>query len=198
MRKAAERGSAAAQGKLGLCHLQGAEGLQIDHVRAVAFFRKAAAQGLVQAYNMLAACYDEGWGVDKNGVQAVAWWRQAADRGDVGAQQLVGRVYALGAQGVKKDLPLGKRYLELSAAQGDQAAVTLLKRLRKCLACGKLDVHRMICSQCRRVRYCDGQCQLVHWQSATDPHKLHCFKRRESAEAGGSSAEHADLSGGGN
>jgi len=130
---------------------------------------------------MLAACYDEGWGVDKNGAQAVAWWRKAADRGDAGAQQLVGRVYALGAQGLKKDLPLGKRYLELSAAQGDQAAVTLLKELRQCVACGKLDVHHMICSQCRRVRYCDGQCQLRHWNSATDPHKLHCVKRREPA-----------------
>ena len=42
----------------------------------------------------------------------------------------VGR-YARG-EGVNKDVPLGKRYLELSAAQGEEKAVALLKELRKC------------------------------------------------------------------
>lgn len=82
----------------------------------------------------------------------------------------MGAVYALGGDdGVKKDFPLGYRYLELSATQGHQAAQAILK----CVACGNLDVHHMTCSRCRKMRYCDGHCQLLHWESAADPHKLH-------------------------
>jgi hypothetical protein len=99
-------------------------------------------------------------------------------------------MYAQGT-GAKKDLPLGKMHLKLSAAQGSEAAVALLKELRKCVACGKLDVHHMICSQCRNRRYCDKGCQLRHWNSAADPHKLHCVKRREATAAGVSSSERA-------
>jgi hypothetical protein len=126
--------------------------------------------------------------------EAAAGWRESADQGDASAQLLIGAMYARGGGGVKKCLPLGKRYLELSAASGNEAAVALLKELRKCVACGKLDVHHMICSRCRNVRFCDATCQLWHWESATDPHKLHCVKRRAAVEAGGSSSERADPS----
>jgi len=52
------------------------------------------------------------------------------------------------------------------------------------VGCGELDVHHMICSQCRDARYCDDDCQLRHWQCPTHPHKPHCVPRRESAGAG--------------
>jgi hypothetical protein len=52
---------------------------------STAAFRNAAAHGLVQACNMIAACYDEGWGVDTNKAQAVTGWRKATDPGDAGA-----------------------------------------------------------------------------------------------------------------
>jgi len=108
--------------------------------------------------------------------------------GDVNAQYLVGEKYGLGIlAGVRKNLPLGKRYLELGAAQGDEDAVALLKELRKCVACGELDVHHLICSRCRNRRYCGKDCQRQHWNSPVDPHSLHCVPRRESAGAGGSS-----------
>ena len=70
--------------------------------------------------------------------------------------------------GVKKNLPLAKRYLDLCAAHvsherydvpAKSAAVTLLKELRKCVSCGELDVHHMICGRCRKVRYCSVACQ---------------------------------------
>jgi ribosomal protein L32 len=75
-------------------------------------------------------------------------------------------------------LPPEKTWQYLSAAQGEQKAVALLKQLRKCVACGELDVHHMICSQCRNVRYCEAACQLRHWQFPADQHKLHCCPRR--------------------
>jgi hypothetical protein len=52
------------------------------------------------------------------------------------------------------------------------------------VGCGELDVHHMICSQCRDARYCDDDCQLRHWQCPTHPHKPHCIRRREAAGAG--------------
>jgi len=57
------------------------------------------------------------------------------------------------------------------------------------VACGKLDVHHMICAWCRNVRYCDSTCQLRHWQHAVDPHKPHCGRRREAAAAERSSSD---------
>jgi len=118
----------------------------------------------------------------------------AADQGNAAAQFYVGEMYVSGEVGVKKDLPLGKRYLELSAAQGNEEAVVLLKELRKCVACGKLDVHHKICSRCYNRRFCDATCQLRHWNSAVDPHKHNCVKRRQAVGAGRSSSEHADPS----
>jgi hypothetical protein len=95
--------------------------------------------------------------------EAAADWRNSADQGDASAQLLTGALLARGGGGVRRNQPLGKRYLELSAAAGNEAAVTLLKELRKCVGCGELDVHHMICSQCRDARYCDDDCQLRHW-----------------------------------
>jgi hypothetical protein len=195
MRRKADRGCAEAQALLSVWHGRGSEGLEEDDVKAVAWFRKSADLGHVVSQSALSAMYFHGhMGVEPNYALAVEWGRKAADQGNKQAQFFVGDMYARGAAGVKKDLPLGKTYLEFSAAQGDQAAVELLKQLRKCVACGKLDVHHMICSRCQNRRYCDHICQLRHWNSATDLHKLHCVKRRESAGAGGSSSEHADTS----
>jgi len=191
MRREAEGGSglsAAAQFTLGVWHQQGLEGLDQDDMKAVVWFCKAADLGFARAEAALAGCYGTGRGVQQNLALAAEWGRKAADQGDTLAQFVVGRCLALG-KGVKKDLPLGKRYLELSAAQGFKDAVMLLKQLRQCVACGRLDVHHMICSQCRNRRYCDKGCQLWHWNSATDPHKLHCVKRREAVGSGSGAAD---------
>ena len=118
---------------------------------------------------------------------AAPGWRESADQGDASAQLGIGALLARGGGGVKRNQPLGKRYLELSAAAGNEAAVTLLKELRKCVGCGELDVHHMICSQCRDARYCDDDCQQRHCQCPTHPHKLNCVPRRELAGAGGAS-----------
>jgi hypothetical protein len=162
-------------------------------VKAAALFREMANLGNAVAQYCLAACYCAGTGLEQNYAQATAWGRMATtkDTKDKAGQFLVGQIYARGGEGVKKDLPLGKRYLELSAAQGFERAVTLLNELRKCVACGKLDVHHMICKRCHNRRYCDPSCQLQHWNNPVDPHKVHCVKRRESVDAGGSMSERA-------
>jgi len=72
-------------------------------------------EALVAVHRVMAG---EGTTHDLRG--AAADWREAADRGDAGAQLLTGGLLARGGGGVKKDLPLGKRYLELSAAAGNE------------------------------------------------------------------------------
>jgi hypothetical protein len=190
-RRDAEGGHARAQVYLGWWHLGGLEGLEQDDVKAAAWFLKAADLGDTDSQCFLARSYQQGVGVEQNSTLAAEWGRKAADQGHAAAQLFVGEWYARG-DGVKKNLPLGKRYLELSAAQGYARAVALLKELRKCVACGKLDVHHMICKRCHNRRYCDRTCQLRHWNSLVDPHKLHCVKRRESAGAGASSSALVD------
>ena len=137
-----------------------------------------AAQALAAVHRVMA-----GKGAAHDLQEAAVGWRESADQGDARAQLLIGALLARGGGGVKRNQPLGKCYLELSAAAGNEAAVTLLKELRKCMGCGELDVHHMICSQCRDARYCVDDCQLRHWQCPTHPHKPHCLRRREAAEA---------------
>ena len=183
----AEGGSARARVLLGLWYLQGLEGLEKDGVQGAAWLLKVADLGHARAEVALAECHMTGEGVQQSFALGADWMRKAADKGDAVAQFIVGRWLALGP-GVKKDLPLGKKYLELGAAQGLEQGVTLLMELRKCVACGKLDVHHIICSRCRNRRYCDKGCQLRHWNSPLDPHKLNCATRRESVGAEGHSA----------
>ena len=71
-----------------------------------------------------------GEGTAHNLQVAAAGWRESTDQGDVIAQLLIGALYGRGGGSVRKRLPLGKRYLELRAAAGNEAAVTLLKELR--------------------------------------------------------------------
>ena len=161
-RREAERGCAEAQTALGMWCQQGGEGLVQDNVEAAAWFHRAVGRGLPAAQYLLAKCYYRGQSMGQSDTLAAKWGRKAADQGDPPAQVFVGAVYASGVAGVKKDLPLGERYLELSAAQGSEDSVKLLMALRKCVACGKLDVHHMICSRCYNRRYCDATCQLQH------------------------------------
>ena len=156
-------------------------------VAARRLLRVQAHAGEEEAARALAAVHRvmAGKGAAHDLLQAAAGWRESADEGDASAQFLIGALLARGGGGIKRSQPAGKRYLELSAAAGNEAAVTLLKELRKCVGCGELDVHHMICSQCRNARYCDDDCQRRHWQCLMDPHKPHCVPRRESAGAGG-------------
>jgi TPR repeat protein len=116
-RRAAEGGSLAAQTQLGVFHLHGWEGVEQDNVQAAALFLPAADLGHAQEQMSIAWCYNEGTGVEQNYALAAEWGCKAADQGDATAQWFVGGKYMIGEE-VPQDVPLGKTYLELSAAQG--------------------------------------------------------------------------------
>jgi len=102
--------------------LHGEKGLQQDHENAAGWFRKAADLGHMDAAINLSRCYYTGRGVEQNYELAVAWLFKATEQGLDMSQLTV-----LGKASVKKDLPLEKRSLQVSAAQGNEDAVTLLK-----------------------------------------------------------------------
>ena len=85
-------------------------------------FRAAAESGHPAAHMMLSSCYKLGRGVQQDLEQAYALIHKAADLGEPAAQFVVGEshtrgeIYARG-DGVKMNVPLGKRYLELSAGR---------------------------------------------------------------------------------
>ena len=118
------------QVELGLWHLEGEEGLQQDNVMAVALFRTAANLGDRDAQTALATCYYLGRGLNQS--YALAEGSQGG-RPRRRSGTVVGGRYVRTWGGRGKNLPLGKRYLELSAAQEAQAAVAFLRKLRKCI-----------------------------------------------------------------
>ena len=68
----AERGNAHAQWELGVMYFFG-DGVPLDDVEAVKWFRKAAMQGHPYGMDSLSAMYDLGWGVPRDEVEALAW-----------------------------------------------------------------------------------------------------------------------------
>lgn len=95
-RKAAERGDANAQYRLGSCYSNG-DGVETNEVEAVRWYRmaaeqyhKAAEQGEADAQYRLGTCYAFGDGVETNEAEALKWYHKAAEQGHEGAKgQLV-------------------------------------------------------------------------------------------------------------
>jgi TPR repeat protein len=74
----AENGDPHAQFMMGLANDIG-RGVPQDHVKAAAWYRKAAIQGDVDARANLGALYARGEGVPQSYVEAADWWRLAGD-----------------------------------------------------------------------------------------------------------------------
>ena len=89
----------------------------------MAWIRKAAEQGHVDAQGLLGSMYFNGRGVAQDDKQAVAWTRKAAEQGDAKAQRLLGMMYDIGV-GVVQDNKLAYVWSSVSAANGDVEAAT--------------------------------------------------------------------------
>jgi S1-C subfamily serine protease len=86
-RKAAERGDAKAQSKLGACYDLGS-GVAKDAAEAAKWYRKAAEQGDANAQFGLGFCYHYGEGVARDYVQAYKWLNLSAAQGIEAASKL--------------------------------------------------------------------------------------------------------------
>jgi TPR repeat protein len=115
-KKRAEAGDIEAQSRLG--HLYAyAEGVSVDFVESVKWFRKAAEQGHVDAQFRLACHYREGRGVPKNDAEAAKWFRNAAEQGEWKAQAALGKMYFEG-KGVPRDYVEAYAWFNVQAVQG--------------------------------------------------------------------------------
>lgn len=92
-----------------------------DFDRAIADYRSADNQGLVDAQFHLAVMTATGEGVAEDKAEAAKWFRRAANQGDSDAQYNLGLMYGDG-EGVPMDLVQAHMWLSMAAAQGDADA----------------------------------------------------------------------------
>lgn len=85
-RKAAEKGDAFSQARLGEKYFNG-DGVPQDYAVATTWFLKAADRGDVWSYRQLGYMYDEGKGVPQDYSEAAKWYRKAAEQGNTDAQR---------------------------------------------------------------------------------------------------------------
>ena len=119
IRTLANNGGAHAQYVLGDLYAGGLS-LPKDEVEALKWYRRAAAQGDVDALRRLGYLYRDGEGVPKNAAEAAKWFRRAADQGDPSAQDVLSLLYAKG-KGVKKDEAEAYKWHLLAGTTGDPA-----------------------------------------------------------------------------
>jgi TPR repeat protein len=109
-----------AQVSLGMMYQKG-EGVQQDSKQAVAWYRKAADQGMALAQCSLGVMYQQGEGVQQDYKQAAAWYRKAADQGMALAQWTLGDMYMIG-HGVQQDFKQAALWLQKASEQGSTRA----------------------------------------------------------------------------
>lgn len=116
-RKAAEKGYAPAQKKLGLCYEEG-RGVPQDFALAAVWYTKAAEGGNADDQYNLGSRYQSGKGVPQDSVQAITWFRKAAERGHARAQSDLAYCYDTG-KGVAQDYAQAVVWYTKAAEQGD-------------------------------------------------------------------------------
>jgi hypothetical protein len=164
-----------------------------DAARGFALLREAADQGYDLAPIQIAECYLKGEGVKKDAARGVALLLKAVTQHNdevetAIAQSALSECYMEG-NGVEADTTQAALWCQRAAEGGNTWAIQNLPIIRTCDFCGSTPA-RKHCERCRKVRYCDADCQAAHWHRETDPHKGHCRRAVEASsqqEAGGAS-----------
>ena len=92
-----------------------------EYPDALRWFKKAAAAGIVDAYNNVGCMYSNGQGMAKNMPDALFWIRQAAEAGHPLAQNTLGIWYGSG-EGVPQDDAQAVIWFRKSSMQGNPQA----------------------------------------------------------------------------
>lgn len=98
--KAAKKGDADAQCRIGLCYSKGND-VEKDEKKAVNWWRKAAEQGHAISQQFLGRAYEKGEGVTRDPSQAVYWYRKSAEQGNDRALLLLALFYMTDKGGQK-------------------------------------------------------------------------------------------------
>lgn len=121
--RAAVRGNAEAQRRLGFMYYHG-EGVAQDNKRAVILFERSAEAGDIESASNLAKMYEFGMGVEQDDTRAAAWYRKAAELGDAASQFSASVMYYKG-QGVVRDRAEAAKWWNLSMMQSGKWAETI-------------------------------------------------------------------------
>lgn len=122
--RAARAGHAGAQFRYGrLCQEEIAPG---GLKEALAWYKRAAKGGLIDAQLACAVMFEEGLGTEMNLERALGWYELAARQGSVGAQLKCGRLYAGSRAGIRNPKK-ARRWLEAAAEGGSEEARRLLR-----------------------------------------------------------------------
>lgn len=76
-----------------------------------------AEKGMRIAAFLVARCYEEGFGVDRDLTAAIRWYRQAAKQGSLAAQNNLAWIYHQGFEGVAQDAVEAAKWYRLAAEQ---------------------------------------------------------------------------------
>ena len=117
----AEKGDARAQFDIGFMHAYG-WGVRRNPAEAIAWYRKAADQGLQIAQHFLGLAYANGEGVRPDDAEAARWFARAAAQGFAQAQFMLGQMTVDG-KGVPKDLVQGYALIVMAGQGGVRSAV---------------------------------------------------------------------------
>lgn len=125
---AEQRNDARAQYNLGVRYANG-DGVAQDDAQALAWYRRAAAQGYASAQYNLGFFYLQGRGVARSDRTAVDWFRRAAELGHAEAQGMLGFLYERG-RGVPVDAAAAAMWYRRAADQDEPKSAEALDRLQ--------------------------------------------------------------------
>lgn len=94
---------------------------EIEKQEGFNYLRNSALKNFVPSYYLVANCYYNGKGVEKNYEKAVEWYTKAAEQGNSYAQNDLGNCYYNG-KGVEKNDDLAVNWLRKSAKQENENA----------------------------------------------------------------------------
>jgi len=126
---AADRGSKEAMAELGACYVT-ANGTERDDDAGVRWLL-AAGDSLTDPWHMflLGWCYENALGIAQSNELALKWYVKAAHAGEPEAQERVGEACLLGLFGAV-DVVNARKWFELAAEQGNEAAQLQLEKLK--------------------------------------------------------------------
>jgi len=89
--------------------------------RAIAWYKKAAINGNLDAKYAMGVLYEKGEGIKIDYVRAIKWYYSAASKGHINAQFNLANMYAKGA-GVEQNQRMAVKWYVRAANQGDAVA----------------------------------------------------------------------------
>jgi len=118
--KGMAEGDPGAANNLGELYREG-KGAELDYVKALAFYKKAAELNSLHAFYNLGEMHRDGHGVSANAVTALGWFKKAAEEGFLDAMYQLGLMYQQGV-GTQINISTANEWFSKASDEGFSAA----------------------------------------------------------------------------